>query len=85
MPRRNIKQPGQLSREDWVDLFLKQKGLCPICGEPGITDQDHDHETGKIRGLLCHSCNIWLGKADIDASGIKEENARRYLGRNDLK
>ena len=42
-----------------------QVGRCAICG----TDQenlklDHDHNTGYIRGYLCHPCNIWEGKAN---------------------
>lgn len=45
-------------------LFLAQKGLCAICGgeEKNKTlAVDHDHITGKIRGLLCGSCNPAIG------------------------
>lgn len=34
--------------------------LCPICGSPA-TAIDHNHQTNKIRGLLCMSCNTGLG------------------------
>lgn len=45
-----------------------QGGLCPLCGKPiditikgeGVTD--HDHETGRIRGILHRSCNAAEGK-----------------------
>lgn len=52
-------------------LFLKQEGKCLICGkhqqELKMTLRvDHDHNTGKTRGLLCHSCNT--------AIGLMEEN-----------
>lgn len=52
-------------------LFKKQGGVCAICGKKEtvkrnkITQElsvDHDHKTNKIRGLLCHSCNVGLGK-----------------------
>lgn len=43
-------------------LLEKQQGLCAICGEHmGRTHSDHDHVTGKPRGLLCHKCNMGLG------------------------
>ncbi len=47
-------------------MFLQQNGNCAICG----TNQsqlkrelalDHDHATGKLRGLLCDRCNVGLG------------------------
>jgi len=57
------------------DLMLKsQNGKCAICKvsrDPGYKkcfSVDHCHKTGKIRGLLCHACNIGLGlfKENID-------------------
>lgn len=44
-------------------LLDKQKGLCKICERP-YEDKfqiDHDHKTGRVRGLLCRACNIGLG------------------------
>ena len=49
-----------------------QDGKCAICHNPEtrkihgrVTDLavDHDHETGVVRGLLCHRCNFILGLA----------------------
>jgi Recombination endonuclease VII len=34
---------------------------CAICGSEENLHIDHDHNTGKIRALLCRSCNIGLG------------------------
>lgn len=54
------------------DLMLKtQGGGCKICGKKTPKGQgrfhvDHDHKTGKIRGLLCQHCNIMLGLGQDD-------------------
>lgn len=54
----------------WVERQLvRQNGKCAICGFTFLFDGkpinqpniDHDHETGSIRGLLCHKCNKALG------------------------
>lgn len=54
-----------LSPEEQDALFDQQEGLCAICGEPCPKFPrlciDHDHITGKIRGLLCKQCNLGLG------------------------
>ena len=44
-------------------MFLQQNGLCKICQSPSSRKLavDHCHESGKIRGLLCHNCNVGLG------------------------
>ena len=47
-----------------------QSGLCAICDGPpnGKYDHtlyvDHDHRTGRVRGLLCDNCNVVLGRVD---------------------
>ena len=52
----------QLGVDDdrYAEMLRVQGGGCAICGNPPKTrrlDVDHDHRTGKIRGLLCHRCN----------------------------
>ena len=51
-------------------LLEKQNNLCAICKEVGFKmndyvnsplNVDHDHDTGQVRGLLCHNCNRALG------------------------
>jgi hypothetical protein len=52
-----------LSREDYTKLLTLQNNRCAGCARE-FTDTphiDHDHLTGKIRGLLCKSCNLALG------------------------
>lgn len=51
--------------EDWARLFEAQEGKCAACKtllqEGKHTHVDHDHATGKLRGLLCRGCNNALG------------------------
>lgn len=52
-----------ISDEAYSLLLREQDGKCACCGQSfGRTPcVDHDHETGKVRGLLCHRCNIAEG------------------------
>ena len=55
-----------ISEEDYNRLFDEQEGCCAVCGtHQSELDKrlsvDHNHETGEIRGLLCHPCNVGLG------------------------
>jgi hypothetical protein len=58
-------------------LNKKQKGRCAICGERRKLNVDHDHKTGKVRGLLCKQCNYLLGNARDDC--VILTNANKYL------
>lgn len=60
------------SKENYNNLFAIQNGCCAICKQPEKTVDprsgkiislalDHDHITGKARGLLCGNCNRMLG------------------------
>ncbi|KKN26953.1 hypothetical protein LCGC14_0869490 [marine sediment metagenome] len=56
-------------------MFSTQNGECAICGtHSSELDQalsvDHDHSTGKVRGLLCNSCNLMLGLVKDDISTL---------------
>ena len=43
-------------------MVLDQDGGCKICGtKESKLYVDHDHGTGKVRGLLCHCCNAGIG------------------------
>lgn len=61
----NLKQKYGLSLEDYQRMLNKQKGRCALCVRaPALfaydLGVDHDHETGRIRGLLCNDCNQLL-------------------------
>ena len=63
----HLKCAYGITIEQYDEMLIKQLGLCLICGadNPRVVGKswhvDHCHETGKIRGLLCNSCNPHLG------------------------
>jgi len=64
-----IKRLYGITEFDYNKMIEKQNGKCAICGSikigRGKTNKfciDHNHKTGKVRGLLCHNCNVLLGK-----------------------
>lgn len=68
-------------------LERKQGGVCAICGGPpngpgSRLHVDHDHESGRIRGLLCGRCNTMLGMCKDDSNVLRA--AVRYLNRKGL-
>lgn len=43
------------------EMLAKQGGKCALCGgEMARPVIDHCHQTGAVRGILCHPCNIKL-------------------------
>lgn len=79
--RKNQKNYG-LSHDDLLNLYEKQKESCAICKTPItlfglLTNIDHNHETGLVRGLLCRNCNVGLGVFK-DSTEILN-NAIKYL------
>ncbi len=65
---------------EYESLLGAQNGGCAICGGPSARlhfDIDHDHQTGRLRGLLCGSCNLLLGHAGDDPRRL--EAAAAYL------
>lgn len=64
-------------------LSQSQLHVCYICRKPDLNRRlavDHDHQTGKIRGLLCTTCNKGLGFLDDDLTKIT--SAINYLIRS---
>lgn len=71
--RSHLKVKFGIKHEDYLKILEKQNKKCAICLEPYYekTDivgrkspslyVDHDHKTGKIRGLLCNNCNQAVG------------------------
>lgn len=55
-----------ITKDHYLEFLEKQDGNCAICVKPlsGGKDEhiDHDHVTGQVRGVLCSSCNLAIGK-----------------------
>jgi len=68
-----LKKKYGLTSEEYEALLKKQGGVCKICQMPSKSRLrvDHDHKTGKVRGLLCTGCNIGLGQFKDNAAALK--------------
>lgn len=59
------RQRFNLEPEQYEAMLTQQGGVCGICNEAPRGQRgfhvDHDHNTGKVRGILCHHCNIGIG------------------------
>ena len=75
-----MKYKYGITRKQFDFMLKAQDYKCAICGKE-ITDQephiDHDHNTGKVRGLLCGKCNTALGLFGDDPSLLNK--AVQYL------
>ena len=69
--------------KDYDALLAAQGGGCAVCGSvlpqkgrkrPHV---DHDHETGEVRGILCHNCNRALGA--VGDSVERLDQLKRYI------
>lgn len=47
-------------------MRLRQGGRCAICSTGPAVHVDHEHETGRVRGILCFNCNRALGELGED-------------------
>ena len=72
-----------ITHEYFVNKLREQHNACAICNVPFDLSKlqfvvvDHDHTTGKVRGLLCRWCNWGLGHFKDNGAALK--NAAEYL------
>jgi hypothetical protein len=60
--RWELKALYGLSEADYHALIALKQGCCHLCGiKTEKLNVDHNHHTGKVRGMLCMRCNIALG------------------------
>ena len=75
---RDLRRKYGITIDDYKSLLQAQNNLCACCQSPdpgGRSDNDrfhvdHDHLTGKVRGLLCHKCNTGLGLLGDNVDGL---------------
>lgn len=65
-----------LTPDQFATMLADQEGRCAICradspGGKGGWHVDHDHQTGTVRGLLCHGCNLGLGNFVDDPGRLR--------------
>ena len=60
-----LRKNYKISADQYDKMVIDRNGLCDICSSPcprhNKLSVDHNHNTGKIRGLLCHKCNNGIG------------------------
>jgi Recombination endonuclease VII len=77
----HLKRKYGLTLEAFDELLASQGGGCAICGRPEPDNVDHDHETGRVRGILCFTCNVAIGLIGEDEERLN--GALSYLARDD--
>lgn len=74
---KHLRLMFNMTPEKYDQMLKDQDGGCAICGYPETSTRlgrlkplavDHDHKTGKVRALLCESCNTGLGKFKDDVT-----------------
>lgn len=64
-----------ITPEEHKALFAQQGERCAICGSAEPRGKgwhvDHDHVTDRVRGILCHKCNVGLGNFDDDPARLQ--------------
>ncbi len=78
--RQHLKRNYGITLEEYDRMYFEQGGVCLTCGKPETAKNqyglrrlavDHDHKTGRVRGLLCTCCNRLIGLARDDVNTLK--------------
>ena len=69
----NLRARYGITLKDRDTLLLKQRGRCAGCRRQRGWKKvvDHNHRTHKVRGILCHHCNLILGHAKDDPNTLR--------------
>lgn len=77
-PEARLRRLYKLTLEQFDEMILNQGGMCAICSKSCKLVVDHDHESKKVRGLLCPTCNQGIGL-------LRDSSAVAQLAANYLK
>ena len=83
---KRISKLYKITEEELNSLRLKQNNRCAICNSEDSNtkkqalDIDHCHETGRVRGLLCNTCNRAIGLLQDNSELVQK--AADYLKNN---
>jgi hypothetical protein len=82
--RRNARSKAHrygMTLEEMMAYVEAHDENCDVCGKPDTTHRkatwtrkltfDHDHLSGKLRGMLCSRCNIAIGSAEDDPEVLR--------------
>lgn len=70
--KHDLKRYYGMTLDQWNEMFAAQGYACAACGSKvsgrknGQWCTDHDHETGRVRGILCNGCNTAAGQLSDD-------------------
>lgn len=71
----NLKKKYGLTLEQYQAMFAAQNGYCAACHLPQTEGKilvvDHDHTTGKVRGLIHNTCNSIIGFVGDDPTKLR--------------
>lgn len=76
----NFKKRYGITLEEKENMLEAQDYRCAICSTDtpqGDWQTDHCHRTGKVRGIVCISCNMFLGK--VETNPIQLQQILRYI------
>jgi hypothetical protein len=81
----HLKRTFGIAQGDYDAMLAAQGGGCAICGRPPSAKIslhiDHDHDDGRIRGLLCFVCNNGLGQFQENPERLRKAAAYVEAGR----
>jgi hypothetical protein len=88
--RYNLKKYYGIDESIFTGMYNKQGGLCAICKHPvrnpfvslngGKQAVDHCHTSGKVREILCYTCNVGLGSFQDSPELLRD--AAKYIERH---